>query len=210
MPSSTPAFTNSSLYLPMSVSSFSLGMTPASVFLSALTIIMNRMVTSPSGLGLRAGLSGRFGHVKLGCTDSRTRDSEIDSSNYLFGVYLIVGGALACYRGNGEDKRVLCPGSFFGGILAVVFFGDALTVQLCIAAALMGLGLWLHLSERHVHEHVHDAIEHTHSHRHDEHHQHSHAFEWDGAEPHSHPHLHEATVHRHAHFPDIHHRHRHG
>src|SRR5205823_9282663 len=49
MPSSTPAFTNSSLYLPMSVSSFSLGMTPASVFLSALTIIMNRMVTSPSG-----------------------------------------------------------------------------------------------------------------------------------------------------------------
>src|SRR5438105_13845775 len=84
MPSSTPAFTNSSLYLPMSVSSFSLGMTPASVFLSALTIIMNHMVISPLGLGLRAGLSGRFGHVKLGCTDSRTRDSEIDSSNYLF------------------------------------------------------------------------------------------------------------------------------
>jgi drug/metabolite transporter (DMT)-like permease len=99
---------------------------------------------------------------------------------------------------------------FFGGILAVLFFGDALTIQLCIAAALMGLGLWLHLSEHHVHEHVHDAIQHTHSHRHDEHHQHPHAFEWDGTEPHSHPHLHEAAVHRHAHFPDIHHRHRHG
>jgi len=50
---------------------------------------MNRMVISPLGLGLRTGLSGRFGHVKLGCTDSRTRDSEIDSSNYLFGVYWI-------------------------------------------------------------------------------------------------------------------------
>jgi drug/metabolite transporter (DMT)-like permease len=99
---------------------------------------------------------------------------------------------------------------FFGGILAVLFFGDPLTVQLCIAAALMGLGLWLHLSEHHVHEHVHERIEHIHSHRHDEHHQHSHAFEWDGTEPHTHPHSHEATVHRHAHFPDIHHRHPHG
>jgi drug/metabolite transporter (DMT)-like permease len=99
---------------------------------------------------------------------------------------------------------------FFGGILAVLFFGDALTLQLSIAAALMALGLWLHLSEKHTHEHIHEATEHVHSHRHDEHHQHVHSFEWDGKEPHSHPHLHEATVHRHAHFPDIHHRHPHG
>ena len=98
---------------------------------------------------------------------------------------------------------------FFGAILALLFFGDALTLQLCIAAALMALGLWLHLSEKHVHEHVHQATEHVHSHRHDEHHQHLHSFEWDGKEPHTHPHLHEATVHRHAHFPDIHHQHPH-
>jgi hypothetical protein len=99
---------------------------------------------------------------------------------------------------------------FFGGLVALVFLGDALTFQLCIAAALMALGLWLHLSENHVHAHTHEAIEHTHSHRHDEHHRHAHALEWDGTEPHTHPHLHEATLHRHTHFPDIHHRHRHG
>src|SRR5437667_336062 len=99
---------------------------------------------------------------------------------------------------------------FFGGILAVLFFGDAVTLQLCIAAALMGVGLWLHLSERHEHEHAHDAVEHVHMHRHDVHHRHVHDFQWDGVEPHTHPHRHEAMVHKHVHFPDVHHRHRHG
>jgi len=127
-----------------------------------------------------------------------------------YGLSLVLFVLALRHLGTARTSAYFALAPFFGGILAVLFFGDALTVQLCIAAALMGLGLWLHLSEHHVHEHVHDAIEHTHSHRHDEHHRHSHAVEWDGTEPHSHPHLHEATVHRHAHFPDIHHRHRHG
>ena len=127
-----------------------------------------------------------------------------------YGLSLVLFVLALRQLGTARTSAYFALAPFFGGILAVLFFGDALTVQLCIAAALMGLGLWLHLSEHHVHEHVHDAIEHTHSHRHDEHHRHSHAFEWDGTEPHTHPHLHEATVHRHAHFPDIHHRHPHG
>ncbi|OLE18332.1 MAG: hypothetical protein AUG50_06425 [Betaproteobacteria bacterium 13_1_20CM_3_63_8] len=127
-----------------------------------------------------------------------------------YGLSLVLFVLALRHLGTARTSAYFVLAPFFGGILAVVFFGDALTVQLCIAAALMGLGLWLHLSEHHVHEHVHDAIEHAHPHRHDEHHRHSHAFEWDGTEPHTHPHLHEATVHRHAHFPDIHHRHRHG
>ena len=127
-----------------------------------------------------------------------------------YGLSLVLFVLALRHLGTARASAYFALAPFFGGILAVLFFGDALTVQLCIAAALMGLGLWLHLGEHHVHEHVHDAIEHTHSHRHDEHHRHSHAVEWDGTEPHSHPHLHEATVHRHAHFPDIHHRHRHG
>jgi len=126
-----------------------------------------------------------------------------------YGLSLVLFVLALRHLGTARTSAYFALAPFLGGILAVVFFGDALTAQLCIAAALMGLGLWLHLSERHVHEHIHDAIEHTHPHRHDEHHRHSHAFEWDGTEPHSHPHLHEATLHRHAHFPDIHHRHRH-
>jgi drug/metabolite transporter (DMT)-like permease len=78
------------------------------------------------------------------------------------------------------------------------------------AAALMALGLWLHVRERHAHEHQHEAMAHAHRHRHDAHHQHAHDFDWDGAEPHNHPHQHPALTHRHAHFPDLHHRHGHG
>src|SRR5262249_53303487 len=43
----TPALVSSSLNLPISARSFSLGIMPASEFLLALTITMNRMVVSP-------------------------------------------------------------------------------------------------------------------------------------------------------------------
>ncbi len=96
---------------------------------------------------------------------------------------------------------------FIGAILAVLIFGEALTLQLFAAGVLMAIGLWLHLTERHDHEHVHEALEHDHSHVHDAHHQHVH----DGpvTEPHSHLHLHGPLHHRHAHYPDLHHRHSH-
>ena len=127
-----------------------------------------------------------------------------------YGLSLVLFVLALRQLGTARTGAYFALAPFFGGTLAVLFFGDALTFQLCIAAALMALGLWLHLSEHHIHEHVHEPIEHMHSHRHDEHHQHTHGFEWDGTEPHTHPHLHEATLHRHAHFPDIHHRHPHG
>jgi drug/metabolite transporter (DMT)-like permease len=96
---------------------------------------------------------------------------------------------------------------FIGAVLAVVVFGEAVTIQLVAAGVLMGIGLWLHLAERHDHEHQHEALEHEHSHVHDEHHQHAH----DGpvSEPHSHWHRHEPLRHKHAHYPDLHHRHSH-
>ena len=46
----TPAFTSSSLNLPISASSFSLGITPASEFFVALTITMTRIVVLLLGL----------------------------------------------------------------------------------------------------------------------------------------------------------------
>lgn len=78
------------------------------------------------------------------------------------------------------------------------------------AAALMAVGVWLHVTERHEHKHTHEPQEHAHLHRHDEHHQHPHDFAWDGHEPHVHPHRHQVLTHKHPHYPDIHHRHRHG
>jgi drug/metabolite transporter (DMT)-like permease len=97
---------------------------------------------------------------------------------------------------------------FFGALVAVVVLGESADTRLLVAAALMALGVWLHLSEQHLHEHVHDALEHDHEHEHDQHHQHSHGP--DGSAPrHAHRHRHDPLTHAHAHFPDEHHRHSH-
>ena len=97
----------------------------------------------------------------------------------------------------------------FGVIISLAIWPSMPGPLFWLAAALMALGIWLHLRERHAHEHTHEPLAHNHRHVHDEHHQHSHDFAWDGTEPHSHPHAHTALTHSHPHYPDIHHRHQH-
>jgi hypothetical protein len=98
---------------------------------------------------------------------------------------------------------------FFGAAAAVLTLGEPLTAQLLIAAALMGAGVWLHITEHHEHVHVHEAMTHEHTHSHDEHHQHEHGHLDPAGEPHTHWHRHAIVEHAHAHTPDAHHRHRH-
>jgi len=98
---------------------------------------------------------------------------------------------------------------FIGAAIAILLFGETTAPSFWVAAGLMAAGVWLHLTERHVHRHTHEALLHEHAHVHDEHHQHRHDFEWDGTEPHTHPHRHAPITHSHPHYPDIHHRHRH-
>lgn len=98
---------------------------------------------------------------------------------------------------------------FIGAAVAIGVLGEATSPSFWVAFGLMGLGVWLHLTERHVHTHTHETLEHSHRHLHDIHHQHQHDFAWDGDEPHEHWHRHESLTHKHPHFPDIHHRHKH-
>jgi drug/metabolite transporter (DMT)-like permease len=102
---------------------------------------------------------------------------------------------------------------FVGGALGLVLFRDPVTVPFALGAALMAIGLWLHLTERHEHEHAHEALEHEHLHVHDAHHQHAHGPDDPPVrgpdQPHSHWHRHEPLGHTHPHTPDIHHRHGH-
>lgn len=98
---------------------------------------------------------------------------------------------------------------FVGALVSIALLGEPATPAFWIACALMGWGVWLHLTEHHEHLHTHEPVAHTHPHRHDEHHQHVHDFAWDGREPHSHPHRHAALTHKHPHYPDIHHQHAH-
>lgn len=96
---------------------------------------------------------------------------------------------------------------FIGAAVALTLPGETATPRFWITTALMAIGVWLHLTERHEHSHTHDPLSHTHRHVHDEHHQHPHTFVWDDQTPHSHPHQHTPITHTHPHYPDIHHRH---
>lgn len=98
---------------------------------------------------------------------------------------------------------------FVGAALSIFMLGDPVTLNLLIAGILMGIGLWLHLAERHEHEHAHEPIEHEHRHTHDEHHLHPHDPDAPPGEPHTHRHRHLPMMHRHPHYPDLHHRHDH-
>lgn len=98
---------------------------------------------------------------------------------------------------------------FAGAVLSVGLLHEPVTASLAIAAALMGSGVWLHLTEHHAHRHVHGSMDHEHEHEHDEHHRHEHDPPVEPGKRHTHMHHHDAMTHAHEHFPDSHHRHDH-
>ncbi len=125
-----------------------------------------------------------------------------------YGVSLALFVVGLRHLGTARTGAYFSAAPFVGALLALAT-GDSLTPQLLLAGALMALGLWLHLSERHEHAHQHRALEHEHMHTHDEHHQHAHGAGVSSAVSHSHPHRHAPLYHAHPHFPDAHHRHKH-
>jgi drug/metabolite transporter (DMT)-like permease len=126
-----------------------------------------------------------------------------------YGVSLALFVLALRYLGTARTGAYFSLAPFVGAVLAVGLLGEPLSLQLFAAGALMGAGLWLHLTERHEHEHVHEPVEHEHRHRHDEHHQHDHDPNDPPGEPHTHWHRHVRLVHRHPHYPDLHHQHEH-
>ncbi|KVD22997.1 DMT family transporter [Burkholderia ubonensis] len=126
-----------------------------------------------------------------------------------YGVSLVLFVIALRDLGTARTGAYFSVAPLFGVALSLLIWPELPSVAFWIAAALMALGIWLHVRERHDHAHTHERLEHTHRHRHDAHHQHTHDFPYEGDEPHAHPHVHLPITHSHAHFPDIHHRHRH-
>jgi drug/metabolite transporter (DMT)-like permease len=128
-----------------------------------------------------------------------------------YGISLMLFVSALRALGTARTGAFFAVAPFAGVAVAIVLLGDAIPTLLVPAAVVMGLGVWLYISEHHEHRHAHEAITHTHVHTHDElHHQHEHRPGMDLGEPHSHEHAHLALEHEHPHRPDIHHRHRHG
>lgn len=127
-----------------------------------------------------------------------------------YGVSLTLFVRALRHIGTARSGAYFLLAPFFGAALAILLLGDRVTLTFLVAATLMGLGLWLHLTENHAHEHVHTNLEHDHVHTHDDgHHLHEHPEGMDVTEPHAHPHAHRPVVHTHPHYPDIHHGHGH-
>jgi drug/metabolite transporter (DMT)-like permease len=126
-----------------------------------------------------------------------------------YGISLVLFVLALRGLGTARTGAYFSTAPFIGAAMALVVFSETTSLAFWIAAALMGLGVWLHLTEHHAHEHLHEVLEHAHAHSHDEHHQHPHQFGWNASEKHSHPHTHVTIKHSHPHYPDIHHRHVH-
>ena len=128
---------------------------------------------------------------------------------FAYGISLTLFVVALRHLGTARTGAYFSVAPFFGAVLAVLFLGEAVTPTLVAAGALMALGVWLHLSERHEHPHLHETLEHEHEHEHEEHHDHHGPHETPRMR-HTHRHRHEPIRHSHAHFPDEHHRHAHG
>jgi drug/metabolite transporter (DMT)-like permease len=126
-----------------------------------------------------------------------------------YGLSLVMFVLALRHLGAARTGAYFSAAPFVGAAISLAMLSETPGVFFWIASALMGAGIWLHLTERHAHEHTHAPQLHTHPHRHDAHHQHEHDFEWDGKEPHVHTHEHQTLRHVHPHYPDIHHRHKH-
>jgi len=126
-----------------------------------------------------------------------------------YGVSLVLFVYALRYLGAARTGAYFSTAPFFGVAAAVLALNEPVTTSLLVAAALMGVGVWLHLTERHQHLHLHETMRHTHSHSHDAHHRHDHADSDPPGEPHTHAHVHSPLRHEHPHAPDMHHGHRH-
>ncbi len=126
-----------------------------------------------------------------------------------YGLSLVMFVLALRHLGTARTGAYFSAAPFVGAAISLPMLGEQPGLPFWIAAALMGGGIWLHLTESHEHEHEHDVIDHTHEHSHDAHHQHVHDSDWDGNEPHVHAHHHAPLKHSHKHYPDIHHRHGH-
>jgi drug/metabolite transporter (DMT)-like permease len=127
---------------------------------------------------------------------------------FAYGVSLALFIVGLRHLGTARTGAYFSVAPFFGALTAVLM-GEPVTPSLLLAGALMAVGTWLHLTERHEHEHVHEETAHDHEHIHDEHHDHAHELPAAPDTKHRHPHVHKPLVHAHAHYPDAFHRHRH-
>ncbi|RZA19548.1 MAG: DMT family transporter [Proteobacteria bacterium] len=127
-----------------------------------------------------------------------------------YGVSLALFVISLRHLGTARTGAYFSLAPFFGALVSIPLLNESLSARFLGAGALMGFGVWLHLTEKHSHEHTHEELDHEHDHSHDdEHHDHEHYPAVPLGTKHSHRHHHVRRTHTHEHFPDMHHQHDH-
>jgi drug/metabolite transporter (DMT)-like permease len=126
-----------------------------------------------------------------------------------YGLSLVLFVHALRHLGTARTGAYFSTAPFVGAAVSLLLFSEQPSPVFWLAGALMALGVWLHVTERHEHTHRHVALTHDHRHHHDEHHQHEHDMPWTSERAHAHIHSHEPLEHSHPHYPEAHHRHRH-
>jgi drug/metabolite transporter (DMT)-like permease len=164
-----------------------------------------------SSKGLLAGLVNCAVALGVGASLPTPQTSLLAMVVGLLGYGVSLVFFVLALRGLGTARTgaYFSTAPFIGSAVSLLLLGETATASFWLASALMGLGVWLHLTETHDHEHTHEPLEHAHVHTHDEHHQHQHDAGMDLTEPHVHWHRHSSITHKHPHYPDIHHQHSH-
>jgi drug/metabolite transporter (DMT)-like permease len=125
-----------------------------------------------------------------------------------YGVSLVLFVMSLRHLGTARTGAYFSAAPFVGAVLSIMVLHEPFGAIFLVVAILMGAGIWLHLTEKHLHEHVHGLAIHCHSHSHGPHHRHEQESCVDD-DSHTHSHVHERLSHEHHHYPDIHHRHEH-
>src|SRR3954467_8674168 len=84
-----------------------------------------------------------------------------------YGFSLVLFVLALRHLGTARTGAYFSTAPFIGALLAIMLLGEGLSVPFLLAAVLMGIGVYLHLTERHEHTHSHEIIEHEHRHSHD-------------------------------------------
>ena len=140
-----------------------------------------------SSKGMVAGLANTLLALALGATlPSAITTLETMAVGLLgYGFSLVMFVLALRGLGTARTGAYFSTAPFVGALIALLVLGESTGPQFWIAVLLMGIGVWLHLTEKHAHEHEHGPLD----------------FE--------HTHTHENVRHSHDHYPDIHHRHGH-
>src|SRR5919199_1242877 len=80
-----------------------------------------------------------------------------------YGVSLVLFVLALRHLGTARTGAYFSSAPFVGAAVSLVVFRDRPGLAFVAAAALMALGVWLHVTERHEHEHYHEVMEHEHA-----------------------------------------------